>query len=186
MTGLAADADPSQRQVVELTRWTRPRPTPLLGDAGRRRAAAARRRDGPAAPARALAARRRFALLPLPLAPGRRHARARRLPRARQHRPGRPRPDDCGAASAPRACRRAFCVSASTAARSRSWAASGRALELDVVFAGGDTERWGPVPDLLDSPPFAQQFVAEPTTTAGRCCASATASTGARSPARRR
>ena len=36
------------------------------------------------------------------------------------------------------------------------------ALELDVVFAGGDTERWRPVPDLLNSPPFAQEFVAEP------------------------
>jgi hypothetical protein len=36
------------------------------------------------------------------------------------------------------------------------------AIELEVLFAGGDTEDWHPVPDLLDSPPFAQEFVAEP------------------------
>jgi hypothetical protein len=36
------------------------------------------------------------------------------------------------------------------------------AVELEVLFAGGDTEDWHVVPDLLDSPPFAQEFVAEP------------------------
>ncbi len=36
------------------------------------------------------------------------------------------------------------------------------AVELAVQFAGGNSERWRPVPDLLDSPPFAPDFVAEP------------------------
>jgi hypothetical protein len=37
----------------------------------------------------------------------------------------------------------------------------GPEVELEVLFEGGDTERWVPVPDLLDSPPFAQDFVVE-------------------------
>ena len=36
------------------------------------------------------------------------------------------------------------------------------AIALEVQFPGGDGERWRPVPDLLDSPPFAPEFVAEP------------------------
>ena len=36
------------------------------------------------------------------------------------------------------------------------------AVELDVEVVGEDPERWRPVPDLLDSPPFAPDFVAEP------------------------
>jgi hypothetical protein len=35
------------------------------------------------------------------------------------------------------------------------------AIRLQVQFEGGDAEAWAPVPDLLDSPPFAQDFVAE-------------------------
>ena len=34
--------------------------------------------------------------------------------------------------------------------------------KLEVLFAGGDTDDWHVVPDLLDSPPSAQEFVAEP------------------------
>ena len=52
-------------------------------------------------------------------------------------------------------------VVAGTGSAGTGSAGTAPAILLDVQFEGGDSERWSPVPDLLDSPPFQQDFVAE-------------------------
>ena len=210
--GVAADADPAHRQVVQLEDEPDERPSDpaLRRHAARRRAAAAR--TGVAAAAAAASAlaprgRARFPALPLARATP---ARARcatsrwraatssladhglRSTSARTHAGVGGRPP----ARLPRCPLR--CSASRTRRHDPLTGRSDAAADLtgDVRSARPASPCWStpdrrelgaPVPDLLDSPPFAPGLRRRGrTTTAVRSCASATASTAARSPARPR
>jgi hypothetical protein len=162
-TGLAADADPARRQVVELTEVDATATDDLFS--ATLLDGELQLRDGAAALPLLRVRWRREDALEAPFCLSRRDVDLgllRDLTRAR----GNVVPADHGLTTL-----EAHALPAPADERLRLRLDRGPltlvggarpAIELDVLFAGGDSERWRPVPDLLDSPPFAQEFVAEP------------------------